>query len=47
MTEENQFVTAVLTIAFAVVMLVGARAFVELRSARDDARPVQVASLPK
>jgi hypothetical protein len=46
MTEANQFVTAVLTIAFAVAMLVGARAFVELRSARDAARPVQIASLP-
>jgi hypothetical protein len=42
----NQFVTAVVTIAFATAMLLGARTFVELRSARDAARPVQIAYQP-
>jgi hypothetical protein len=46
MTEANQVVTAVLALVFAAVMLVGTRSFVDLRSAREAARPLQVASVP-
>ena len=46
MSDANQLATAVLTFAFAVVMLVSARAFVEQKSAGDARRPVIVASLP-
>jgi len=46
MSDANQLATAVLTFAFAVVMLVSARAFVEQKSASDARRPVIVASLP-
>ena len=46
MSDANQLATAVLTFAFAAVMLVSARAFVEQKSASDAGRPVIVASLP-
>ena len=46
MTEGNQLVTAAMTLAFAVMMLVSARAFIEQRSASGVGRPVSVASLP-
>jgi hypothetical protein len=46
MSDTNQLATAVLTFAFAAVMLVSARAFVELKSAGDTDRPLTVASLP-
>ena len=46
MNEANQLVTAAMTFAFAVMMLVSARAFIQQRSANDNGRPVAVASLP-
>ena len=46
MNEANQLVTAVMTFAFVVMMLVSARAFIEQRSASGVSRPVVVASLP-
>ncbi len=45
MNEANQLVTAAMTLAFAVMMLMSARAFIEQRSA-SGLRPVSVASLP-
>jgi hypothetical protein len=46
MNEANQLVTAAMTLAFAVMMLMSARAFIEQRSESGVSRPVSVASLP-
>jgi hypothetical protein len=45
MNEANQLVTAAMTLAFALTMLVGARAFTEQRSASGASRPLSVAFL--
>ena len=46
MNEANQLVTAAMTCAFVVMMLMSARSFVEQRSARESGRSLAVASLP-
>jgi len=46
MNEANQLVTAAMTFAFALMMLVSARSFIEQRTASAVSRPVSVASLP-
>ena len=46
MIERNQLVTAAMTLAFAMMMLMSAWAFVEQRAASDGARSIGVASLP-
>jgi len=45
MNEANQLVTAAMTMAFVLMMLMSARSYIEQRSAGEVRRPVAIASL--
>jgi hypothetical protein len=45
MNEANQLVTAAMTMAFVLMMLISARSYMEQRSAGEVRRPVAIASL--